>query len=193
MVESSYNSLEEERLATCPIKPRCKSPDDDMMLRSIRSGRLLCTKCYVHTPTGYIGSEEAKASDDRYFQGTTNDYVIIAAIIFPLSLAACTVAMFLESVIFGGFFAWMIAFVIGGAVGTYIAQMARKATGRRVGRQSPIVASGAVALAALLAPTVYYFLRGFGLIFDLNLLSITAIVCAAGIGMALYNSFMRRI
>lgn len=192
MAKTSYNSLEEERQATCPIKPRCKAPDDDMMLRSIRSGRLLCTQCYVHTPTGYIGSEEAKASDDRYFQGTTNDYVISAGIIFGLSLAVCTIAMFLGGVM-GGWFAWIIAFMIGSGSGTFIARTARNATGRRVGRQSSAIAIVAVGAAALLAPTVYYFIQGYGPIFDLNLLSLPAIICAAGIGMVLYNSFMRRI
>ena len=193
MAETSYNSLEEERLATCSVRPKCKAPDDDMMLRSIRTGRLLCSKCYVHTPTGYIGSDEAKASDDRYFKGTTNDYIVTAAIIFPLSLIACTVAMFIDVNILGGWFGWMIAFMIGSGAGTFIARTARNATGKRVGRQSAVVAIGAVALAALMAPSVFYFVSGYGLFFNLSTLDLAAIICAAGIGVVLYNSFMRRI
>ncbi|QPC83579.1 hypothetical protein G4Y79_04125 [Phototrophicus methaneseepsis] len=190
--KSSYDSLEEERLATCPIKPRCKHPDDEMMLRSIRSDRLLCSYCYVHTPTGYMGKEEAKASDDRFFTGTSRDYLITAGIIFPAALIVCIITLFVAG--FGGFFSWMIAIFIGTAAGSYIATLARQATGRRVGRQSATVAIIAVALAAILTPTVYIFLRFGVLTFNVEaIINIPLILCAGTMGAAIYNRFMRRI
>lgn len=191
-MSETYDTLREERLATCPIKPRCKMPDDDMMLRSIRSNRLLCTHCYVHTPTGYIGKEEAKASDDRYFTGTNRDYLITAGVIFPMALVVCTVTLFVGN--FGGYIGWILAFFIGTAAGTYIAGIARKATERRVGRQSAMIAIGAVALAAVAAPTVYIFLRFGVLAFQLEaIINLPLLICAGTMGVAIYNRFMRRI
>lgn len=192
---TAYESLREERLATCPIKPRCRQPDDDMLLRSIRSNRLLCHKCYVRTPTGYIGEEEARASDARFFKGNWRDVAIQAVIVALGTLVATTITLLLAGLGLGlGFFGLLIAFFIGSAAGTAIATFARRATGRRVARQSIIAGIGAVIIGALPAPSLVILLRGGPLIIDPELwVSIPLWLCAGVIGAAVYNSFMRRI
>jgi hypothetical protein len=57
-----------------------------------------------------------------------------------------------------------------------------------------MIAMGAVALAAIAAPTVYIFLRFGVLAFQLEaIINLPLLICAGTMGVAIYNRFMRRI
>lgn len=179
-------ALRQERLETCPFKP-CHGLDQDFLLRDIRTRRLLCSWCAIHTPTGYIGKDEAKRNDDRYFTATQQDYLVVFGICAAGSLIANAIAGLL------GF--WLFAFFVGGVAGSGIATFARRSTGGRVGRQSAWVAIGGLIVGMLLAPTLAILLRVGVFVFvpQFAITDLSYLICTATMGMTVYGIFMRRI
>ena len=184
---SAYDTLRQEREATCPFKP-CRGLDqDEFYLRDIRTNRLLCNWCAVHTSVGYIGKDVAKQQEARYFKGTTTDYFIVFGVTTALSAVANTIALFI------GFF--IFALFVGGVAGPSIGTAARRATGGRVGRYSPQVAVAGVIAGALISPTIFFLLRAglFVILPQVAITDLSVLLCTGIIAVTVYGIFMRRI
>lgn len=186
-----------ERWEHCPLKD-CKRDMDllyaDFYLRDIRTDRLLCSACVVRTEIGYQAKEVVREFDNRFFDAKTTDYIITFAAVGALGLAVNALAMVI------GF--WFLSIFIGGAAGTFIGQQARRLTGKRIGRQSAYVATGAAITSALLAPIALGIVRGYGAIFfiqpsayfsGLGIINLSLWLCAVPMASAIYGIFMRRI
>ncbi len=184
---NQYETLREEREQTCPFKPCRGLEQDEFYLRDIRTNRLLCNWCAVHTSVGYIGKDVAKQQEARYFKGTTSDYFIAFGITTALSAFANTFALFI------GFF--IFALFVGGVAGPAIGTTARRATGGRVGRYSPQVAVAGVVAGGLLSPTLFFLLRvgAFVVAPQVAITDLSVLLCTGIIGVTVYGIFMRRI
>lgn len=112
--------------------------DVEASLRCIRCNRYMCIKCVVQSPVGYICRECARQQDNRFFNASNPDYVIVFAV--------CAVLTGIGAAIIGAtgfpiFFLLFLGLPIGGAIG----EAALRATKRRRGRYSQWVATaGAV-------------------------------------------------
>ena len=60
-------------------------PDRETGLRCNRCGRLMCAECAVLTPVGYRCRECVRQQEDKFFNATQSDYVIITAICAALA------------------------------------------------------------------------------------------------------------
>lgn len=188
----------ERRWEQCPLRDCKKNPEllyEDFYLRDIRTDRLMCSACAISTEVGYMARETLRQQEDRFFEGTTEDYVIVFAVIAAMSAVVNAVMLWI------GF--WFLAIFVGGAVGAFIGRTARNLTGGRVGRYSPQVAVAAVAAGAFLAPVLFWLVNapGFGLQFLFSSLSfylgqvfsLSILICSGTMAMAIYGIFMRRI
>lgn len=173
-----------QRAATCPIRPCRGADDNEMMLRSIRSDRLLCMYCVTRTPTGYIGREEARATENKFFKATTGDY----AIQFTTCLVGGAVAAAL-STLFGIF---LFVFFIGAAVGGTVGALARRLSGRRLGRYSPQIGVAGVIVGTLIGPVLLALFRT-GRFIPGAAIDVTALVCGVVVSISVYAVMRGRI
>lgn len=185
----------EERWEACPLRDCKRKPEllyEDFYLRDVRTNRLMCSACAVRTEVGYLAREVVKASDDRFFQGTLRDDLLI----FLVTLALSTVVNALMLLI--GF--WLLGFIVGGAAGAGIARLARRLTQRRVSRNSAWVAIGGLVVGALLSPIPRAVFGGYVAVFFIEpsvwlgqALNLTVIITTVAMAMTAYGIFMRRI
>ena len=127
----------EDEVTVCAVHP-----DRETSLRCNKCGRYMCVECAVQTPVGYRCRECVRSQDDKFYTGTTADYII-----------AFTVAAVLAGI--GGFIVkalniWLLfvliaAFPVGGVIGEAV----MRATSKRRGRQSGKVAAAAAAVGGL--------------------------------------------
>lgn len=189
-------TLAEQRVAGCPLKPCRGADDNETELRSIRSGRLLCMYCATPTATGYMGREEARAHDDKFFKGTNRDYVVTGLLGVGLGIVVNAVMFILLEIMGGGFLIWFAAFILGSLAGRFAGDWMRRATDRRVGRYSSRLAAGAIVAGALLSPTVYFLIR-YGLmvtVFDVfRAVGIPMLIVTGVLASTVYAAFQRRI
>lgn len=180
------------RADACPLRD-CKGDEDDgYYIRDVRNNRHLCRHCAVPSPTGYIGRDTAKEMDDRYFQGTQQDYAISFLIMMGGSAVANVLTLFIASFI--GFFGIIIGFFVGNFAGTYVAREARQRTGRRVGRHSAQIGVAGVVAGMFLAPTLYILLRFGAFAFSLQFaFQLPLIVCTGVMAYVAWGIFKRRI
>lgn len=173
----------------CPIHPQNEAP-----LRCIRCGRPMCTQCVVRTSVGYICRECARKSDDKFFQGTNNDYLIQFGAL-ALGSAIINALLLMFGGLLGGFFMWIIALAVGSAAGMWLARTVRQLTGRRVGRYSPQIAIAGVLVGAIFSPTIFALLRFGVFIFipEAVLQNLPLILCAAVMAGTVWSNFKRRI
>ena len=130
--------MAEEILTYCTVHP-----DKETALRCNKCGRLMCAECAVSTPVGYRCKQCVRQHDDKFFNASQNDYVIVAAICAVLSgIAAAIVNQIGIPLLF--------MFFIGIPLGGGIAELALRATQRRRGRQSALVGVVAVMVGAVL-------------------------------------------
>lgn len=197
-IDPDQIELAQERWTECPLRDCKRDPNllyEDFYLRGIRSNRLMCTACAVHTEVGYMAREVVKKADDRFFEGSNLDYVIQFAVIAGLSLVINTIMQSIPI--------WFLGFFIGGGAGMFIGRTARRLSGGRIGRQSANLAIGATIVGALLSPFTWALFQGGGLfvsfllsdlsfyfnvLFDFGVIITTAIMAGT-----IYGIFMRRI
>jgi len=121
-------------------------------LRCNRCEKPICTECAKHTPTGYRCKDCVRAQQKIFDTAQPIDYV--AAFFIPIILS------FLGSLLVGmvGFFIFLVA----PGVGWVIAEVVRKATGRRRSKPMFLVAAGASTLGgiALALPILIIALLG---------------------------------
>jgi hypothetical protein len=157
-----------------------RHPDRPTSLRCYNCNRPICIKCANKTPVGYICPECMREAEDTFFNSRPLDYLIAAAVSFPLSLL---IGWLLIYVLAGGFgfFYYIILFFVSGAVGGFIGRLSKRAIGNRRGRYLPqlvvammilgvlipalpiflfVVAGQPGALLALAGPAIYLFVGG---------------------------------
>ena len=112
-------------------------PERDTGLRCNRCERYMCIDCAVRTPVGYTCRECVRGHENKFFEGTTFDYGLVAA--------TCAIGGALTpfvTLLIGGFL--ILGFIVAPAIGGAAAQIALQLTGRRRGRYSGYVAAGGV-------------------------------------------------
>lgn len=144
-------------------------PQRDTELRCNRCDRYMCIDCAKRTPVGYTCRECVRGHENKFYQGTLIDYVLVAAV--SAIGGALTIIV---TALAGGFL--LIAFIIAPAIGGATAQLALQITGRRRGRQSGTVSAGALILGGIAGS---YFLTGAIGIFALIFLALAASACFA--------------
>lgn len=130
--------MAEETLTYCEVHP-----DRETALRCNKCGRLMCPECAVSTPVGYRCKQCVRQHDDKFFNASQNDYVMIAAICGILSAIAAAIVNQIGIPL-------LFMFFVGIPLGGGIAELALRATGRRRGRQSALVGVAAVIIGAVL-------------------------------------------
>ena len=110
----------------------------DTELRCNRCERYMCIDCAKRTPVGYTCRQCVRGHENKFFEGTTFDYAIVAV----LSMIGGAIIAFVTSLV-GGIL--LLGIVIAPALGGTTAQIALQMTGRRRGRYSGYVVRGGCA------------------------------------------------
>jgi len=189
--------LLQERVDRCTLANCQGGIDDDFYLRDIRNNRPLCQFCAVSTPVGYIGKDTAKASEDKFYNGTDNDDLITGSILFGGALVLTTVVMLFLINFRIPFIGWLVSYLAGMYGGQYIIQYARQRTGRRIGRNTPNIAMACIALGTFVAPVIVVLFQ-FGIfLFDfsimIQLLFIERLICGGAFAYTAWRIYNRRI
>lgn len=142
MTDHTHDPIMEEEIHYCE-----KHPDRDTELRCNRCNRYMCIKCAVRTPVGYTCSECVRGHEEKFFNSTQIDYVIVGTIAALGSAMGAAISAFL-----GIFFTFIIAATVGGVIG----RLALFATSRRRGRYSGYVCAGGVVVGTII---VGFFFR----------------------------------
>ena len=130
-----------EELTYCAVHP-----NKETSLRCITCDRLMCVDCVVRTPVGYRCKQCARQQDDKFFNATAADYLIIAAIIAVLSGIAAA--------LLGRIGMIFILLIIGFPLGGVISEAALRATKRRRGRYSPLIGVVAAIVGGVLGNAI---------------------------------------
>lgn len=145
--------VEDDLVVTC-----YRHPDRKTGLRCYNCGKPICIDCTRKTPVGYLCPDCYKEKEDVFFNAKATDYLIAPAIAFPLSL----IAGFLITLIGGGFFFIFLTFMIGGAVGSFIGRLAKRAVGNRRGRYLPHTVAAMMILGVLIPALPFLFAGALG-------------------------------
>ncbi len=126
-------------------------PTRETSLRCNKCGRLMCTECAVLTPVGYRCRECVRQHEDKFFNASQYDYLIVAAVAAGLTGVGAVIASMI------GFLLLIIiaSIPVGGAIG----EAALRATQRRRGRYSGHVAAAGVVAGGLIGGLVQTYAR----------------------------------
>src|SRR5688572_25067061 len=102
-------SAAQERWQVCPLRD-CKGNVallyEDFHLRDVRSNRVMCSKCAVHTEVGYMAREAAEGYEpDIPYDGKRVDYLLVLFTTLFMSVGINSLLIYMNFVI--------IALVIG--------------------------------------------------------------------------------
>jgi len=115
--------------------------DRETGLRCNRCDRFMCPACAVQTPVGYRCRECVREHEDRFFSGTSGDYVLV----FATNAVGAGLAQLLAGLL-PSIFLILLAIPLGGGIATLALQL----SGRRRGRWSGVVAATGVVAGSLL-------------------------------------------
>ena len=122
-------------------------PDTETLLRCNKCGKPICMKCAQLTDVGYRCKECIRTQQNVYFNAENWDNPIAFAVSFLIALVATPFVTAVFS--FGGFFGWIIAFMVGPGAGGLLSQIIRWAVGRRRGRYLRFFAIGGIILGMM--------------------------------------------
>jgi len=134
-----------------------RHPDRETSLRCNKCGKPICIKCAQKTAVGYRCTECIREIEAGFFTATTQDYVLVPAVLLPLSLIIGVLVIRFAS---GGFFLIFLMLFVGGAIGRWLGRIAFRVAGRRRGRYLPYIVAACVALGVLLPAGVLFLLLG---------------------------------
>ncbi|GAB5494195.1 MAG: hypothetical protein Phog2KO_44100 [Phototrophicaceae bacterium] len=166
----------EERWEHCPLKDCKRDPEllyEDFYLRGMRSDRLLCSKCAVRVEVGYMAREEVRKADDKFFQGSAVDDLIVLGLMFFASIVGNALAIFVPS--------FYIEIFLGGAIGAGAAGLSRTITEGRVSRGTHYWGTAGIIAGAI-----------FALLFGRWAL-VSIVICTGAMIAASWGIFLRRI
>lgn len=153
-----------EEITYCAVHP-----DRETALRCNKCDRLMCADCAVQTPVGYRCRQCVRAHEDKFFTGTTVDYLVVFAAAVVISAVG-----FVGMSMVGGFLLFIILLSV--PIGGVIGEVALRLTGRRRGRYSGYVAAAGVILGALAPGLILYgqIVLSFTLLIYAGLVAATA-------------------
>jgi tetratricopeptide (TPR) repeat protein len=143
-------------------------PNVETMLRCNRCRKPICTRCAVQTPVGYRCRECVGAQQASFYTGGALDYVIGAVIAVVLGAIAAYLMTLLG--------AWFFALILGPTIGIGIAELVRRAVGRRRSRYLWIVVAGGLIVGAL--PALLLALNSLWALIALGLFLLLAVGAA---------------
>lgn len=160
-------------------------PDTETYLRCNRCNKPICLKCAVQTAVGYRCKECIRGVQDKYFNAETRDYPIA----FGVSMIVTAIAAPLAGFLIGrfGFFGLLIAFFLGSSAGGILAQIIRRAVGKRRGRYLRHWALAGVIMGLLVSGPILGLVLvgwplglvvGFGMLLNLPMLLFTILAAA---------------
>jgi hypothetical protein len=122
-------------------------PDRETELRCNKCDRYMCAQCAVSTPVGYRCRECVRQVEDKFFNGTNTDYVVVFAISMGLNVIGGAIALLINFIILSFFLGIFWA----GFIGEACLRMTKRRRGRNTGQISAI---GAI-LGGFLGATIY--------------------------------------
>ncbi len=152
-------------------------PNTETLLRCNKCGKPICIKCAKQTPVGYRCTECINQQQNVYFNALGSDNLIALAVGFVVSAIAAPVAGLLLGGF--GFFGLIIAFIAGSGAGSLLAQIIRRAVGRRRGRRLPLFALIGIISGVLFGSIALFVFTGYFLLFDITTLLFTGLAIAA--------------
>jgi hypothetical protein len=132
-------------------------PERETGLRCNKCGRLMCVDCAVQTPVGYRCRECVRGIQDKFFNATQTDYVILFAV---TAVTAGIVGAIVSAVGIPLLFVLLLGLPVGGG----LAELSLRTIGRRRGRYSAQIAAVGAALGALAGGFVQTYLALNGLV-----------------------------
>ena len=151
-------------------------PSVETLLRCNRCGKPICMKCAVQTPVGYRCKTCVNQQQNVYFNAESSDNLVA----FGVGLGVAAIAAPILGGLIGalGFWGFIVAFLMGSGAGSLLAQIIRRAVGRRRGRRLPAFALTGIVLGVILGNMALGFVLGvspFIFIFNLPMLLFTAL------------------
>ena len=138
-----------EELTYCAVHP-----DRETGLRCNRCERYMCPECAVQTSVGYRCRECAKRQDDRFFNATQSDPLIILAVCAGMGLVGGAIVVALGGL--GLFVAIILSFPAGAAMGEAALRSIQHRKGRNNGQAGAVgVLIGGVVGAAIGSAMTY--------------------------------------
>lgn len=126
-------------------------PDRETSLRCNKCNRYMCPECAVQTPVGYRCKECVRQHEDKFFTASEWDYIIVFAVSGILTgIGAALVGSIGIPLLF--------ILILGLPVGGGIAEATLRATQRRRGRRSNVVAVAGVVAGGLTGGFVRIYL-----------------------------------
>ncbi|RME59765.1 MAG: hypothetical protein D6790_10215 [Caldilineae bacterium] len=152
-------------------------PNRETMLRCNKCGKPICMDCAVRTPVGYRCQECIREQQNVYFNALAQDNLVA----FVVGLVVAAIGAPLVGLLLGGFgfFGLIIAFIAGSGAGSLLAQIIRRAVGRRRGRRLPAFALAGIITGVLLGSVAFLLLTGVFPLFSLTMLLFTGLAIAS--------------
>ncbi len=160
-----------------------RHPNRETSLRCYSCDRPICSDCAVKTPVGYRCPTCIREAEEVFFNAKITDYIIAPLVSLPLSL----VAGFLVLYFVRGFFFILLMLFIGGAVGSFIGRLAKRAVGRRRGRYLPHLVATSIALGVIIPAFPILLALLFGNFGVISALLIPGIYLFVATGSAFYQ------
>jgi hypothetical protein len=169
---SIENGVAEETVYYC-----ANHPDVETLLRCNRCSKPICMRCAVRTPVGYRCRECVSQQQKVYFNAVGGDNFVAFGVGFLVSAIAAPIV----GMLIGGFGFWglIIAFIAGSGAGSALAQIIRRAVGRRRGRYLPLFALIGIILGVLIGNFIFLIFTGVLPLFSLPMLLFTVLAVAA--------------
>jgi hypothetical protein len=131
-VRKSDTIAENENVIVEGVLYCANHPDRETLLRCNKCDKPICLQCAVQTDVGYRCKECIRGVQDKYFNVESRDYPIA----FGVSLIVTAIGSPIIGLLIGGFgfFGLIIALLVGSSAGGILAQIIRRAVGKRRGR-----------------------------------------------------------
>ncbi len=148
--------VQEPPAPPAPDKVFCANhPDTETLLRCNRCNKPICLKCAVLTDVGYRCKECIRGVQAAYFNAVPADNLIAFGVAVVVTALAAPIAGLLLRIT--GFFGLILALLLGGGAGSALAQIIRRAIGRRRGRYLRFFALGGIILGVLFGMVIGLF------------------------------------
>lgn len=163
--------------ATAPGTLYCANhPNTETLLRCNRCEKPICLKCATLTDVGYRCKECIRGVQASYFNAEPMDNLIGFGVAMVIAAIASPIVGFVFAFVSFGFIGIILAFAIGSGAGGVLAQLIRRAVGRRRGRYLRYFALGGIILGVLIGSVVGLF---FGIpVFNISTLVFTVLSAA---------------
>ncbi len=152
---SNPNPVMADELTYCAVHP-----DRETSLRCNKCERYMCPECAVQTPVGYRCKQCVRQHEDKFFNASQWDYVIVFAVSAILTgIGAAIISSIRIPLLF--------ILILGLPIGGFVAEAALRATQRRRGRRSNIVAVAGVVVGGLIGAFVQFYSLYLSIISDI--------------------------